>query len=684
MIKLFYFPLILLSIFGFCQHPDIETGSNRVVLKYKEKKVFSCILTKDQSYTIHQETGLYNDAPIYIITIRANNLQSFECTGEILGSDESIACESEPADEGLKVVRHTVGKSYSLLNNAVYDRSSDWLLSLDKITTRVHVIPNEDNKYQIQAKGFEIIIRFRPDYYRKFRGLPYFNPSTYSVWKKPVTGWCSWFAYFDQITENDIHQTADVLAEKLKPYGLDYLQIDDGYEQTPIGLPETWLHPNTKFPSGLKSLAGYIQSKGLVPGIWTNVSFADSVKAFQNKQLFVQNSKGEPASGNWIGYIMDGSKPATKQELLIPVYKELNREGWQYFKLDALRHLKYEGYNSNKKYFAIKQSDRNEAFRSVVRTVRQEIGKDHFLLACWGIRPELTGLVDGCRIGNDGYSYAGLAQFNSYNNIFWRNDPDHIVLSEKEAFRSCTATSLTGSVFMLTDKPEKYQNRVLLEAAKRSIPILYTQPGQVYDVDPSRSSLIGLADMEMSGSGPRPFDASTTTTTGLFSLEINKSFENWLVLGRLDERDKMLQMKDLGLDEKKEYQVFEFWTKKYMGSFIKQFEPGPIDSIYHCQVFCFREKKDHPQVIATNRHISCGGVDLQEVDWKGNNLKGKSLIVPGDEYALYIFEPDQYSFNKVITNTEVTILSNEKTGNIRRIVMRSLTAVNINWEIVYN
>jgi len=203
-------------------------------------------------------------------------------------------------------------------------------------------------------------------------------------------------------------------------------------------------------------------------------------------------------------------------------------------------------------------------------------------------------------------------------------------------------------------------------------------------VDPSRSSLIGLADMEMSGSGPRPFDASTTTTTGLFSLEINKSFENWLVLGRLDERDKMLQMKDLGLDEKKEYQVFEFWTKKYMGSFIKQFEPGPIDSIYHCQVFCFREKKDHPQVIATNRHISCGGVDLQEVDWKGNNLKGKSLIVPGDEYALYIFEPDQYSFNKVITNTEVTILSNEKTGNIRRIVMRSLTAVNINWEIVYN
>ena len=683
MIKLFYVPLILLSFLAFGQQPDIEIGTNTIVLKYKEKKVFSCVLSTDQTYSIHHETGFFYDAPMYIITIRGNDFKSFECVGEIHGNDESIACESEPVDECLKVVRHTIGKSYSLLNNAVYDRSGDWLLSLDKITAKVKIIPTEDNNYQVQSNGFEIIIRFRPDYYRKYRGLHYFTPSEYSVWKKPIAGWCSWFAYFDQITENDIHKTADVLAEKLKAYGLDYLQIDDGYEQNPIGLPDTWLHPNFKFQSGLQALSKYIQSKGLIQGIWTNVSFADSAKAFQHKQFFVQNGKDEPASGNWVGYIMDGSKPATKQELLVPVYKELNREGWQYFKLDALRHLKYEGYNSNKNYFEKNRTDRNKAFRSVVRTVRQEIGKDHFLLACWGIRPELTGLVDGCRIGNDGYSYAGLAQFNSYNNIVWRNDPDHIVLSEKEAFRSCTATSLTGSVFMLTDKPEKYDNTVLLEAAKRSIPVLYTQPGQVYDVDPSRSSLIGLTDLEMSGSGPRPFDASSTTTTGLFALEISKPFENWLVLGRLDERDKMIKMKDLGLDEKKEYQVFEFWTKKYLGSFSKQFEPGPIDSSYHCQVFCFREKKEHPQVLATSRHISCGGVDLQEVQWKANVLEGSSRLVANDDYRIYIYEPVQTEFGSVTLEDAHAVIKNEKSGLVRTLVIHSAVGGIINWKIYY-
>jgi alpha-galactosidase len=190
-----------------------------------------------------------------------------------------------------------------------------------------------------------------PQYYQKHRGLNYFNPASYSVWKKPVAGWCSWFAYYDKITEADIRKTADVLSEKLKPFGLDYLQIDDGYQQTPIGMPDTWLTPNKKFPSGLNDLAEYISEKGLSPGIWTNVSFADSAAAFQNKNLFVQNRNKQPAFGNWVGYIMDGSNPAMINKLISPVYSGLVKDGWHYFKLDALRHLNYEGYNSYKNFF---------------------------------------------------------------------------------------------------------------------------------------------------------------------------------------------------------------------------------------------------------------------------------------------------------------------------------------------
>ncbi|MDE3251706.1 MAG: alpha-galactosidase, partial [Bacteroidota bacterium] len=572
--------------------------------------------------------------------------------------------------------------SHSLLNNAVYERKQDWLLSFDAAYPRFSLEPEPQFQYALSYTGTELVIRFKPDYFKKHRGLSYFEPSTYRIWKKPVVGWCSWFAYFNQITEKDIHQTADVLSEKLKKYGLNYLQIDDGYQQEPIGMPDTWLRPNSKFPSGMGALASYIQGKGLTPAIWTNVSFADSAAAYHHSDLFVKDAKGNPAKGNWIGYVMDGSQQKTLDQLVSPVYAGFASQGWSYFKLDALRHLKYEGYNSYADYFKQRSIDRNQAYRKLVQEVRNRIGKNNFLLACWGIRPELVGLVDGCRIGNDGYSYAGLAQFNSYNNIIWRNDPDHIVLSNQEAYRSCVATSLTGSLFMLTDKPEKYQSSPLMDAAIRSIPVLYTQPGQVYDVDPSRSNLISGADLEMSGSGPRPFDASTATTTGLFSLELSKPWENWLVLGRLDDRDKVLPLRDLGLDEKKEYLVFEFWTKKFEGIHTKTFIPESIDTQYHCQVFCFREKQNHPQLLATNRHISCGAWEINSLEWKAQQLKGESELVAGDDYTIYLYEPDDFQYSR-FSLQGATLLGNSKIKNVRKISFRPATDAKATWAVQY-
>jgi hypothetical protein len=48
--------------------------------------------------------------------------------------------------------------------------------------------------------------------------------------------------------------------------------------------------------------------------------------------------------------------------------------GWDYFKLDSLRHLRYEGYNAYREYFAKKGVDPADALRSYVAAVRQEIG----------------------------------------------------------------------------------------------------------------------------------------------------------------------------------------------------------------------------------------------------------------------------------------------------------------------
>ena len=477
----------------------------------------------------------------------------------------------------------------------------------------------------------------------------------------------------------------DVLA----PFGYDYLQIDDGYEREPIGTPANWLHPNAKFPSGLPALERYIAARGIRPGIWTNVSFADSAYAFAHRLEFVTNADGTPASGNWIGYVMDGANPATMRDLIRPVYDSLARMGWRYYKLDALRHLRYEGYNSHAGYFRARGLDREAVYRSVVQTVRDAIGRDAFLLACWGIRPELIGLVDAVRVGTDGFGYGGFAEYNSFNNVVWRNDPDHIQLSAPDAYRAATLASLTGSLLMLTDKPAVYRT-ARVEIAKRTAPVLFTQPEQVYDVDPSRSGLIGRAATAVSGSGPRAFDADQRLTVPLYLLDVNRPFERWSVLARTagaggGADTATVRFADLGLDPANRYLVFEFWSHRLLGTFRTGFTPGPIDPRYQVQVFCIRERVAHPQVIATNRHVSCGGPDLEQVSWSASDttLSGVSRLVGKDDYVLYLTEPSSYRFAGV-TASGAAYGGTSMHGGMRLVHLRAVSSGMVTWTVRYS
>lgn len=602
--------------------------------------------------------------------------------GEISGSEQAFPCEADRSIyTSYDLVRHSVGLSHSLLNRAIYDRQSDWVLSVDEQGARVNIIPIGNGKFKINIKGNEICLRFRPRFYQKHRGLKYFNPWEYQVPKKPVVGWCSWFAFWNRVTEEDIHKTADVLSEKLVPYGLEYLQIDDGYQREPGGWPETWLVPNEKFPNGMENLANYIKGKNMVPGIWTYMSFHNKEAAQANKELFVLDNDGNLAVGNWIEYCMDGSNPKTIDKLIRPIYAGFNKMGWKYFKVDALRHLRYDGYNSFPDFFKNKGTTRVDAFRNIVKSVREEIGPDNYMLACWGVRPELIGIADACRIGTDGYGLGGLSQYNSFNNVVWQNDPDHIEAFGDFAYRDCMATSITGSLYMITDKPKDYETGNL-DPIIRTIPVLYTQPGQIYDVDPTRSMYLDRVDSEISGSGERIFDASRTSFNDLFLLEINKPYENWMILGRTGDRVKHIEFKRLGLDHAEKYLVFDFWHKKYLGSFNQGFTPEIVDTTYKCQVFCIRKEEKHPQLIATNRHISCGALELKDVSWKDNQLMGESELVANDEYVIYILEPEGYSFSG--TKCEgAEVLSSEVKNKLREIHLKSPQKKTVQWEISY-
>jgi hypothetical protein len=653
-------------------------------MRYQGHAILKVQLENPGSLDAFNTLSSNNDGKVDQVLKWVSRKEALRFSGDVLGSSESFPCESERREDAPLLVRHSYGLSHSLLNRAVYDRKSDWLLSAD-FPTSIVVSPStassESALFRVTLTGRDIILRFRPGYYRKFKRLDDFRPWTYKVWDKSIAGWVSWFAYFRDISEQNIKATADVLSEVLLPFGLQYLQIDDGYQQTPVGVPDTWIIPNTKFPSGLRDLSAYIRKKGLRPGIWTSVSFYQKEFVEQNMTLFVRDAKGGPAFGDWIGYVMDGSNPRSVDTLIRPVYRALRSMGWQYFKVDALRHLRYEGYNSFSDYFARKGVDREVAFRNVVASIRREIGPDNVLLGCWGIRPELVGLIDACRIGDDGFGYGGLAQYNSFNNVVWRNDPDHIQLTPQEAYRSCMVTSLTGSLFMLTDKPEVYRTP-LVEPPKRCLPILFTRPGQVYDVEPSRSGRLASVRTEVSGAGPRPVDADQEPYCNLYLLEVDMPYENWVILGRLGGDRDSISFSALGLRPEGEYLAFEFWTKKFLGSFTKALILDKVDTLYHCQAYCLREKREVPQILATSRHVSCGAVDLRMMRWIDNVLTGESELVPNDPYTLYLTEPVGYELQEFSCDRGI-VTQNRKDGEVRSIQILWSKGGVVRWRAAY-
>ena len=625
-----------------------RVADGRVVLTYDDAAIFDgTIASTGAAPDFRRLVERTGGRVTQVLKWTAARGTSLTLIGTAHGSSEAFAAAVDPPEDALPVVRHAVGPAFNLLNRAVYDRHSDWVLSVD-FPARVAVVAasrGTSSAFTVTASGGEIALRFRPRYYQQHRGLAEYRPWTYRPWEPSVAGWTSWYAFFDKVTELDITRMADVLSDVLRPFGYRYLQIDDGYQRLPIGVPEHWLGANEKFPGGLASLRRYISDRGLDPGIWTNVSFQDPEAAAAHTGWFVRTPDGRPARGNWIGFVMDGQS-ATIASLIIPVYRALRDMGWTYFKLDALRHLRYEGYNSFADYFARKGLDRAQVFRRVVKAVRETIGRDRYLLACWGIRPELIGLVDGVRVGDDGFGYGSFAQYNSFNNVVWRNDPDHIELRQPDGYRAATLTSLTGSVLMLTDPPDTYRtNRV--EAAKRTAPVLFTRPGQLYDVDPSRSSRLGEVGETVSGAGPRPFDADQRLVVPLYQLDIARSFEQWTVVARTDASDGRLAFADLGLAEATDYVAFEFWTHTTLGTVRDRLALPPIDPAYQVQVVCLRPRLDRPQVLSTNRHVTCGGPDLLDVTWRDRTLSATSDLAAGDEYAIYLTEPEGFTLQSV-------------------------------------
>jgi hypothetical protein len=611
----------------------------------------------------------------------------------VSASTQAIAAETRtPQQDEFPIVRTTIGNpSVNRRNNAVYDRYSDWVLEI-KTNDGAHQITStagqkNENKFFITADGDEITFIFKPLFYQQHKGITYFKPRSYNVWKQPVTGWSSWWAYQRNFDENKLDDLLSVWQEKqMADFGYKYIQIDDVFQggndaghnapkKGPNGYyatgPGTWLQwKKDLFPGGLLGYTQKVTKAGFNPGGWMGCYFTatDSVK--KHPEWFIQDSVGNASIGSWVTYAINSENKQAVETLIRPAFRGWKEAGMKYVKIDLLRHYLYDNMHNNMQFFKDKNYTPDDVFRQYLTIARQELGKETFILSCWGVLPQSVGLVDACRIGGDGYGPATMQQYNSWNGIVWINDADHCdvypkykpaevgnVKSVEETKATLAETrlrpslaSIAGCMLILSDKPAVYKKDENLEGVKRASPVLFSVPGQLYDYDEVKTKKLPGLNLTAINSGAKPsiIDADQYGAVCPWWLnEINRDFENWNVLSRMNwTKDAMpptsVSFAKLGLDSKKEYLVFEFWNKEFVGvckdSFTaKTLQPKEINT------FAIREKTNHPQIISTNRHLTQGGYDLLSATWKQNILTGKSKVVKNDTYTLYVYLPEGYS-----------------------------------------
>jgi hypothetical protein len=610
-----------------------------------------------------QQTWKFEPAP-------GSAVSELALAGDLRTSVEGLAAETRGEEQQrFPLVRTSVGPSRSLRNNAVYDRHWDWLLvGPGGGATRIGLARRDADalRFHWEVHGPTLELHFFPLWFQQHRNMPDYRPWSYKVFKDSVGGWCSWWAYRDAIDAAKLGAVAQALAAQHMPeIGLRWLQLDDGY-QTGMGMPEGWLTWNAqKFPEGAAGAVELIKKNGFQPGVWVYSAFNDEAGAKEHGDWFVHDEQGALVKGPWVNYGLDANNAAALNGVVKPTYQGLKKAGFSYVKVDSLRHLLYDAYNHAQPALAKENATPASTLRKYLEAVRKAVGGDTYLLACWGVLPEAIGIADGCRLGGDGFGPATLQQYNSWNGLVWRNDPDHCDLmprwkevagkgeaalaeARKDSILRPTLVSMAGAMLMLSDPAEVYADARNLAGAKAALPVLFSVPGQMYDFDPRKTDALaqGKRSEILSGKDPSPIDAEQTGALAPWWLqEIDRVFEHWNVLARFDTAGKGLaeadvRFEDLGLDPAQEYLVYEFWSKKLVPVSRTSFR-APAGDKGATQVFAIREKLAHPQLLSTSRHISQGAVEISESEWNDGTvtLQGVSKLVAGEPYEITLHLP---------------------------------------------
>lgn len=535
-------------------------------------------------------------------------------------------------------LRASVGKASARGCNTLFDRISDTSVTL----TSDPVLKYENGGYSflvrlIQGRmSFDVSVG--ENVIGKEYGLKYGPMNNNTVFPKPPVGFMTWYAVLFSASEESILENSHIQREKLGAYGANAIWVDWEWYHNSLDKEikfDTFTPDPDRYPHGMKYLSDKIREDGFTPCIWIGASHDVRETEFIRKNPDTVLVKRKSWCGDWW---FDPTNPKYLNEFIPRVFNMLKTEwGYDAIKWDALpRALDYFDQYHDKFYDRSKTSE--QAIRDVVKKARETVGAETYMLSCHGESQRdicaYSDIFDAARIGCDIFSWRNyldecfgkLQYYYPLHNNLQYCDPDNLVTREEfntlyQARTRASLVSLLGLPITLGDDLRKLSDE-RIGIIRKVIPSL--------DVHPM---LLGSKE----GLGE-------TFTVGCF---IKTDFDEYQIADVINLTERNLKYEflfsELDLEPEKEYLVYDFWDEELLG----RVRHGLCIDFNPCEskVLLIREIPTHPAVVSTNRHISQGALEIKSMKWDESvrTLSGTSETVPGDEYKITWFNPEDNS-----------------------------------------
>src|SRR5579884_4288872 len=278
------------------------------------------------------------------------------------------------------VMYFALGKVASGDFHSLFDRTTDIAVAFPEHSALVRSQPDSDTLHATIPVAGNSQIRIIADYYTRVLGVPFYSPFDDSYFKTAPMVWSSWTSYYEAVREEDIVRNTDWIAANLKPYGFEYVELDDGYDRGKEG-EHCWIEnwDRSKFPHGPEWLTAYIRSKGLRAGVWL-VPNAYACAVSTHPDWYVRDKNGATIR-DYSTPTLDSSNPAVLG-FLRHLFTTLDNWGFDYYKFDGEHAFPRYVPAVDHSRLADPSADPIAVYRKRLQIIRDTLGPHRFIEGC--------------------------------------------------------------------------------------------------------------------------------------------------------------------------------------------------------------------------------------------------------------------------------------------------------------